>query len=77
MDVRSLKFTFRELAAAVMFNCLEPQKVIAQSTGILKICRHLSYSKLGISPSSISAVIEWVEPFVRYCDRRRMTGGCS
>ncbi|CAJ0578271.1 unnamed protein product, partial [Mesorhabditis spiculigera] len=59
-DIRTLEYTYREMAAAVLFNCLEPQKLIQQVTGI--------------HPFSIARIIEWAEPFVRYCDQRRPTG---
>ncbi|CAJ0572761.1 unnamed protein product, partial [Mesorhabditis spiculigera] len=59
-DVRSLDFSYRELAAAVLFNCLEPQRLITQVTGI--------------NPTTITRAIGWVEPFVRYADRKRPLG---
>ncbi|KAE9421723.1 hypothetical protein Angca_007230, partial [Angiostrongylus cantonensis] len=60
LDVASLRFSYRELAAAVLFACYEPHALVQEVTGY-------SYSEL-------LKVVEWVEPVVKVCDRLRSHG---
>ncbi|KAJ1373194.1 hypothetical protein KIN20_035541 [Parelaphostrongylus tenuis] len=60
LDVASLRFSYRELAAAVLFACYEPHSLVQEVTGY-------SYSEL-------LRVVEWVEPVVKVCDRLRSHG---
>ncbi|KAK6029428.1 cyclin domain protein [Ostertagia ostertagi] len=60
LDVASLRYSYRELAAAVLFACYEPHALVQEVTGY-------SYSDL-------LRVVEWVEPVVKACDRLRALG---
>uniref|UniRef100_A0A1I7XNX8 Cyclin N-terminal domain-containing protein n=1 Tax=Heterorhabditis bacteriophora TaxID=37862 RepID=A0A1I7XNX8_HETBA len=60
LDVESLKYSYREMAAAVLFACYEPHALFQQVTGY-------SYEEL-------LKVVEWVEPAVKVCDSHRATG---
>ncbi|ETN76529.1 cyclin domain protein [Necator americanus] len=60
LDVVSLKYSYRELAAAVLFACYEPHSLVQEVTGY-------SYADL-------LKVVEWVEPVVKVCERLRSLG---
>ncbi|VDO48557.1 unnamed protein product [Heligmosomoides polygyrus] len=60
LDVTSLMYSYRELAAAVLFACYEPHSLVQEVTGY-------SYSDL-------LKVVEWVEPVVKVCERLRTLG---
>lgn len=60
LDIGTLRFSYREIAAAVIFSCLEPQQLITQITGF-------TYDR-------ILPAIEWVEPFMRFCEKKRAAG---
>ncbi|VDM65123.1 unnamed protein product [Strongylus vulgaris] len=59
-DVASLKYSYRQLAAAVLFACYEPHSLVQEVTGY-------AYSDL-------LNVVEWVEPIVKVCERLRSHG---
>ncbi|EPB76480.1 hypothetical protein ANCCEY_04464 [Ancylostoma ceylanicum] len=59
-DVASLRYSYRELAAAVLFACYEPHSLVEEVTGY-------SYADL-------LKVVEWVEPVVKVCERLRSLG---
>ncbi|KJH46205.1 cyclin domain protein [Dictyocaulus viviparus] len=60
LDVATLRFSYRELAAAVLFACYEPHSLVQEVTGY-------TYSEL-------LKVVEWVEPVVKVCERLRSSG---
>ncbi|CAJ0594090.1 unnamed protein product [Cylicocyclus nassatus] len=60
LDVESLKYSYRQLAAAVLFACYEPHSLVQEVTGY-------AYADL-------LKVVEWVEPVVKVCDRLRSLG---
>ncbi|VDO34500.1 unnamed protein product [Haemonchus placei] len=60
LDVGSFKYSYRELAAAVLFACYEPHALVQEVTGY--------------SYSALLKVVEWVEPVVKACDRLRALG---
>ncbi|CAI5439335.1 unnamed protein product [Caenorhabditis angaria] len=59
-EADSLRFTYRTIAAAVLFACVEPREEVENATGFL-------YDQL-------SAVIRFVEPVVTVFDRSRDAG---
>lgn len=60
LDIDSLCYTYRTIAAAVLFVCYEPHRLVEQVTG-------LSYE-------AMQSAIEFVEPFVAVMDARRLPG---
>ncbi|VDL80085.1 unnamed protein product [Nippostrongylus brasiliensis] len=60
LDVSSLRYSYRELAAAVLFACYEPHSLVQEVTGY-------TYSDL-------LKVVEWVEPVVKVCEKIRTLG---
>ncbi|KAK5977747.1 Centrosomal protein of 41 kDa [Trichostrongylus colubriformis] len=60
LDVASLRYSYRELAAAVLFACYEPHALVQEVTGY--------------SYSGLLKVVEWVEPVVKACERLRALG---
>lgn len=60
LEVNSLQYSYRELAAAVLFACYEPHSLVQQVTG---------YSYERILPA-----VEWVEPCVRVQEKSRSFG---
>ncbi|CAI4222515.1 unnamed protein product [Auanema sp. JU1783] len=60
LDVDVHTFSYREVAAAVLFACYEPHNLVSSVTGF--------------TYEGLLHVVDWIEPCVRFCEKRRVAG---
>lgn len=70
LDVKSTHFSYRQLAAAVLFQMYEPSYVIERITGLHTRERDLA----GLRYAELAGLLEWLEPFCQVSERRRQPG---
>lgn len=75
LDAGSLRFRYRELAAGVLLCSYEPQTLICQLIGNNFIYRHhQTHQFSGIPIDQLTAVREFIDPFVQLVDKLEPTG---